>query len=484
MKRASQLIFKYKLKYLSNIFKEITVFKLLIIVFLSCGLLIYINLFTIKILSASRGYVNWKSHYSKTQNDAVRHLIIYIYTQDKREWELFNEELKIPQGDGIARTALLNNYADIVAKNGFKAGRIKEEDFDDLIWLFENFKNVPFMAKAVKEWEEADNLIKQLYRFGNEVKRKVDSTKVNAASRKKMLHVINVLSDKLTLNERKFSDTLGEGAHKIKVLLIYLNIIFILIIVTTVSFYYSMMVKRLISSKKEIEAKKENLIILNNDLDKFTYSVSHDLRSPITSLKGLIEIAKLEDDLEQINYCLELMYQSLNKQDQFISDIIDYSKNKRMQILLEPLSLNKLFDDVINQHNYMTNADKIIITKDLSIDEIKSDSLRLKIILNNLLSNALKYVDESKEEIRISIRAYNSGIFHIIEIEDNGIGILEEYMGNIFDMFFVIDSNKGSGLGLYIVKGTLDKLNGSISVFSQSNVGTKFTVTIPNLYGN
>jgi signal transduction histidine kinase len=338
------------------------------------------------------------------------------------------------------------------------------------------------MAKAIKEWEQADNLVEELYHFGNEVYRKVETSKIDASGRKKMLLEISILSDKLSVTERNFSNTLGDGNHMIKDLLICLNIVFILIIISVVSFYYSIMVKRLILSQKEVEAKNENLIMLNKDLDKFTYSVSHDLRSPITSLKGLIQIAKLEDDLEKINYCLELMHLSLVKQDQFISDIIDYAKNKRTQILLGPASLSKLVDDAFNQHNYLANAGEIIITKDLSIDEIQSDNLRLKIILNNLLSNAIKYVDKSKDEMRISVRAYNSGSFHIIEIEDNGIGIPEEYKGSIFDMFFVIDSNKGSGLGLYIVKETLDRLNGSISVFSQSTIGTKFTVTIPAIY--
>lgn len=137
-----------------------------------------------------------------------------------------------------------------------------------------------------------------------------------------------------------------------------------------------------------------------------------------------------------------------------------------------------LLYDIINQHNYNWNANKIIITKDLAIDEIKSDGFRLKIVLNNLLSNAIKYIDESKKEMLISIKAYNSGVFHKIEITDNGIGIEEEYKDYIFDMLFVVNSNKASGLGLYIVKETLDKLNESIAVFSESNVGSKFAVTL------
>lgn len=297
-----------------------------------------------------------------------------------------------------------------------------------------------------------------------------------------MLLEIRILSNKLTVNERNFSNTLGEGTHMIKDLLIIINIFFILIIITNVSFYYSVMVKRLLASKKEIEIKNENLIILNSELDSFVYSVSHDLRSPITSLKGLIELAKMEDDLEKINYYLMLMSQSLNRQDQFIRDIIDYSKNKRIETVVKTVSLKKLINETISQHNHNINVDKISITKDLLVDEIQSDGLRLKIILNNLLSNAIKYFDENKAEKKISIRTYNSGAFHKIEIADNGIGIPEEFKDQIFDMFFVINSNKGSGLGLYIVKETLSKLNGSITVLSESNVGSKFTVTLPNLY--
>lgn len=472
-------MFKYK------IFKKIrssNVFMLLIIVFLSCALLIFFNFFTIKILSANRAYVNGESLYSKGQKDGARHLITYIYTQDKAQWELFKKELKVPQGDGSARIALLNHADDTVIKNGFRAGRNKEEDLDDLIWLFRNFKNVPFLAKAIKEWEQGDNYVKQLAQIGEDVNQKMKISNLDQATKQKFLLEISVLSDKLTINERNFLNTLGQGTNMIKDILIVINIIFILIIISSVSYYYSIMVNRLIASKKEIEAKNENLIVANSELDNFVYSASHDLRSPITSLKGLIEVAQLEDDPDQIKYYLKLMCQSLNKQDQFISDIIDYSKNKRIQIFVESVSLNKIIDDTITQHNHNKNVDKITIIRNLLIDEIHSDRLRLKIIINNLLSNAIKYADEIKKEMFISINAYNSGTSHIIEIADNGIGIADEFKEHIFEMFFVINSNKGSGLGLYIVKETVGKLNGSIGVFSESNVGSKFTVTIPILY--
>ncbi|MCV9928607.1 HAMP domain-containing histidine kinase [Flavobacterium sp. LS1R49] len=458
------------------------VYILLLIVFLSCTLLIFINFFTIKILSANRAYVNGESHYSKGQKDAVRHLITYLYTKDRDQWDLYKEELKVPQGDGVARIELLNNGDVNVIKKALRDGRNHEKDLDDMIWLFRNFKNVSFLANAIKEWEEGDKLINELFEIGKNIEKKISTSNLSAEDRESILKRISVISDQLTINERNFSNTLGEGTRTIKDQLMFTNVIFILIIISSVCIYYSIMVRKIIISKKEIENQNENLILVNKELDRFVYSVSHDLRSPITSLKGLIEIMLLEDDLTQIREYLSLMNQSLVKQDQFINDIIDYSKNKRKDVIVEPVSLVNLFEDAIIQHKHIKNATKIIIIEEFLVDKIQSDSLRLKIIINNLLSNAIKYADASKEQMRISIKTYEEGDFYKIEVTDNGIGIKPEYREHIFEMFFVVDSNKGSGLGLYIVKEAVRNLNGNIEVDSECSVGSKFIVTIPKLY--
>jgi signal transduction histidine kinase len=243
------------------------------------------------------------------------------------------------------------------------------------------------------------------------------------------------------------------------------------------------MVKRLTISKKEIEVKNEDLTLVNHELDRFVYSASHDLRSPITSLKGLIEITQLEDDIDQIKDYLKLMHQSLTKQDQFISDIIDYSKNKRKQIVIEPVSLKEIFNEAISQLMHIENASKITFKQELEIDQIQSDGLRLKIIISNLLSNAIKYADNSKQEMFISIKTYLSDGFNRIEVSDNGIGIKEDCKDYIFEMYFGTNKNKGSGLGLYIVKEAVENIKGNISVVSENNIGSKFIVAIPTSYG-
>ena len=396
---------------------------------------------------------------------------------------MYNQELKVPQGDGIARKTLLKVGDNEIARQGFLAGRNHKDDLDDVVWLFVNFKNVSFLEKAIHEWEQGDHLIDQLFIVGTQINAKIQHNTLTVADQKKFLSQINYISGKLNNNERNFSNTLGEGTRKIKSLLIVANIFFILIIVLSVCSYYSIMVKRLTISKKEIEVKNENLTLVNHELDRFVYSASHDLRSPITSLKGLIEITQLEDDITQIKSYLSLMHQSLTKQDQFISDIIDYSKNKRKQIIIEPVSLKEIFNEAISQLMHIENANKITFRQELEIDQIQSDGLRLKIIISNLISNAIKYADNNKQEMFISIKTYISEGFNRIEIADNGIGIKDDCKDYIFEMYFGTNKNKGSGLGLYIVKEAVENIKGNISVISENSIGSKFIVAIPTSYG-
>jgi signal transduction histidine kinase len=459
---------------LSNVF-----IPLLIVIF-SCSLLIISNYLTIKILSASRAYINGESHYSKGQKDATLHLITYLFTKDIEKWKLFNSELSVPIGDKTARLALINNDPIETIEVGFRAGRNNQKDFDDLIWLFKNFKSVSFFAKAIKEWEQGDLLIEELAIIGNEAHLKVSTNKLSTKDQHLILKKINSLTIKISQNERKFSETLSSGTRLIKNLLLAINVFFTLIIIGSVSIYYLVMVTKLKRAKQQTDETNKNLTIANKELDKFGYSVSHDLRSPISSLKGLIEIMNYENNIEQIRSYLAMMNESLDKQDQFIKDIIEYSRNKKIKTNITTVSLNKIIDDTITQNKYRQEADNISISKQLKINIIYSDELKLKIILNNLVTNAIKYHDNKKEKPFITITAYEDIDSNKITIEDNGIGIKQEYQNKIFDMFFVTNNNnKGSGLGLYLVKDAIENLNGNIEITSEINKGTKFIITLP-----
>lgn len=452
---------------------------LLSVIFLSCTLLIIINFFTIKILSANRAYVNGESHYSKGQKDAARHLITYICNEDSLQWKLFKKELSVPQADGLVRKYLTNNSNTDSIKKALRTGHNNEEDLDDMIWLFKNFNQVSFFKKAIVEWEKGDVLISRFNAIGNTIHDKIKSGHLDDKSRADFLLQINEISDKLTINSISFSNTLGDGTREIKNYLIYTNIFFIMIIICSVTLYYAVMVKKLMRSNRVIENKNNDLTLANKELDRFVYSASHDLRSPISSLKGLVDILKTEEDPEEAKSYLNMMQDILNKQDQFIKDIIDYSRNKRTKDVLKKVSLAQIVTDAIAQLQYIEEARKITIEKHIEIDKVYNDSLRLKIVINNLLSNAIKYADFEKEKPIISIKTYKKDDSFIIEVEDNGIGISKQYLGRIFEMFFVTNKNKGTGLGLYIVKEAIDNMSGTIAVESKIHAGSKFIVVIP-----
>jgi len=231
----------------------------------------------------------------------------------------------------------------------------------------------------------------------------------------------------------------------------------------------------------EITHRNVELKKLNNELDSFVYSTSHDLRAPLASMLGLLNLAKMENDPNQKNEYMKLMESSVKKLDNFISDIINYSRNSRLQVEDKKFNIKELVEEVFMDLKYSDADDKI--TKSININgsaEVKSDSRRIKIILNNLISNALKYNDVNKEICLLDITIAHDLENLSIVVEDNGIGIEPNQIDKIFKMFYrATESSKGSGIGLYIVKETVTKLRGTVSIDSILGKGAKFEVMIP-----
>ena len=466
----------------TNKIKSPSVYFLFSVIFFSCASLIFLNYSTIRILSANRAYITGETQYSKAQKDAVRYLIAYLHSKNPKYWNFYLRELKVNQGDQLALNTLNSNPNDEKVKAGLRTGRNNEEDLDDIIWLFKKFKNISVFSNAFKIWGKANVLTDELTQLGNEVHEKIISTSLTDVEKNSLLLKIEIISEKFTVIERDFTDAIGKGSWKMKNYLIFANVFFILIIISCVGIYFSIMMKKLVESTQEIKMKNENLTLANKELDKFVYSASHDLRSPLTSLKGLLQIAKEEKNLAQIKYYFELMDQSITKQDQFIKDIIDYSRNKRTGIVLKTINLNQMIDEIVKQYDSNENTKTIKIEKNLEINEIYNDALRLKIIFNNLISNAIKYCDNKKVEKKIEIKIFKENDFCKIVVKDNGIGIEEEILPRIFEMLFGTNHNLGSGLGLYVTMEAVQVLNGTITASSQINEGTIFTITLPNYY--
>lgn len=269
------------------------------------------------------------------------------------------------------------------------------------------------------------------------------------------------------------------------------NVFFILntLIAATVSVYAFMFYSKinyefsleLQANEKVIRMQNDELVKANSELDRFVYSASHDLRSPLTTLTGLINLSKLETNNDEKSKYLDLMNERIRAMDTFISEIIDYSRNSRVEVKKEPINAKIFMESIASDYHYHADQDHIEIRWEIPDDMvIKTDVSWLKIIFSNLISNAIKYHDPAKEISWIKLKAKWVAQQIHITVEDNGIGINEELKGNVFNMFYRAHAHStGSGLSLYIVKETLTKLNGMITVESAEGEGSKFLVTLP-----
>jgi signal transduction histidine kinase len=166
--------------------------------------------------------------------------------------------------------------------------------------------------------------------------------------------------------------------------------------------------------------------------------------------------------------------------------MIQYSQNSSLEVRYEEVNLYELVQESFTDIKFLPGIEAMNFEVNLNKDAIvKSDRNRLKIILNNLIGNSVKYRDDRKDSNQVRITFEKGKNTWKLEIADNGIGIDKQYLSRVFEMFYrATDRSQGSGLGLYIVKETVDRLYGEVYVDSEKGQWTKFTIAIPheNIY--
>ncbi len=221
----------------------------------------------------------------------------------------------------------------------------------------------------------------------------------------------------------------------------------------------------------------------NHELDNYVYKVSHDLRAPLVSILGLLSLIKEDFRLENIAQYLLLIENRVNKMDDFIKSVLSHSRSINSEIIIKKIDFGKIIDACREEFRYLPNMEKVEIRLEHGKDaEFFNDEEQVSIILKNIISNAIKYQNpnilQQYLQFHISIREQ----YVLIVVEDNGIGIEEQYLPRVFDMFFKgTAKSDGSGLGLYIVKQTIERLEGSITVESEFGTGTTLRILLPNL---
>ncbi|HMJ69184.1 MAG TPA: PAS domain S-box protein [Cyclobacteriaceae bacterium] len=233
-----------------------------------------------------------------------------------------------------------------------------------------------------------------------------------------------------------------------------------------------------ITEQKKIE---KELKIRNTELDNFVYKVSHDLRAPLSSILGLVNLANMPGNDDNPGTYITLIGRKVEQLDHFISDVLSHSKNLKQDVTIERVDVKQIVANTFTDLSYLRNAELIHKEIDIQGSGFFSDRWRLAEIFRNLISNAIKYrrMDIDKPMVKVTVRITEQEAD--ITFSDNGIGIEPDKLLNIFEMFYRASTQSdGSGLGLYIVKNAVEKLGGQIDVFSKPLQGTEFKIILPN----
>lgn len=229
------------------------------------------------------------------------------------------------------------------------------------------------------------------------------------------------------------------------------------------------------------EITKQNLALnqINHELDKFLYSVSHNIRGPVASLEGLLKVIEISD-VQAVNELKHHLRLNLRLLGGFVNDISNVATNIHTHVNFVDINIHSLMEQTLL---FMDNIFGIETETTLNICNdciIKTDTDRLGIIIKCLLKNSFQYRDRGKDILKIEIKVSQSEDFHLIEITDNGIGISNKVKPYIFDMFYRgTELSNGNGMGLYNSREILKKIGGSMNIESKEWEWTKAKIYLP-----
>lgn len=229
-----------------------------------------------------------------------------------------------------------------------------------------------------------------------------------------------------------------------------------------------------------LKTKNQALEKAYNELDRFTYNATHDMRGPILSVLGIIDLLKNIPGPAETSEMIGMIENAMLQLDSYIKSLHEHYSIRRGELHFTNIVAADLINDMAALYDPVAKVKGIRFVKKHSGDvSFRSDLISLKIIITNLLSNAFKYQRRHAAKM-VSLDIELSPAQMVITVADNGIGIPEKHLDDIFTIFFrATHEQPGSGLGLYNVKDILDKLNGTVQVESEPNKGSVFRVTIP-----
>ena len=225
--------------------------------------------------------------------------------------------------------------------------------------------------------------------------------------------------------------------------------------------------------KNEIIEKK------NAELDSFFYRISHDLKGPISSLLGLYNVTKMDVKDESAQRLFDMYHSQTLRMNDIVMGLINLTEIKNTEKLKSRIDFGRLVDECANSCRYLPNFQSVRIQKEIEAFDFNSEWAIINTILQNLIENAIKYSRTVSDSI-VNVVIKRELDWVLISVQDNGQGISPDHHKNVFNMFYrATDRQQGSGLGLYILKRAVERLNGTIELSSTPDVGSTFRVKLP-----
>ena len=240
-------------------------------------------------------------------------------------------------------------------------------------------------------------------------------------------------------------------------------------------------ITRLKRTEEKVLKSNRELKKINSELDNFVYSVSHDLRSPLLAIKGILNLVNSQLEISpQLAQYLKHISTSVNRLDDTIQEILEYSRNSRLDLKIEEVNVETMVNDIFADLKYAAGLEIELTTEILGSPLLQTDKARISTLLKNLISNSIKYRKKDIELPFVHFKLDNQEKHFCITIEDNGEGISEKNLPRVFEMFYrATNSNVGTGLGLYIVSEIVQKLGGKIELNSTLGEGTTVKLIFP-----
>ncbi|NRF39796.1 response regulator [Pedobacter foliorum] len=499
--------------------------------------------FSITTLSAVRSYVGGEGLWSKAQKDAILNLREYGYTYNEKNYKAFNEFLKVPFGDKIARMEMGKPNPDLdVVRDGFLQGRNHPDDIDNMIGLTRRFSKVYYLNKAFVAWQKAEPVLDELMGIGRQLHTLINAPIKDKAKISFLLDEIERLNTQLTALEDDFSYTLGEGARWLEGVVLRL-VLALSITIGTTSIVIAISINRSIKKGLDVIVEGAELVkkgmletrvkVFANDeigrvatvfnemtdtlehnvaetklteaklvtereraesSDKakhiFLVNMSHEIRTPMNGIQGFANYIKDSLTDKEHLVAIEMIIKSADHLMRILNDILDFSglKNGEVDFMKQPIKVRDVIKDACLYVESNAKLKKIELHYSIAERVPKvfiGDSIRLSQIFVSLVSNAIKFTEKGEVVISADTIEENKDVVVIeFRIKDTGIGIPQEKQQKIFELFEQAANSAsrkfgGVGLGLSMVKRLVELQNGKIFLESTPGTGSEFYFRMP-----